>query len=115
VCDGRRAVAPQHNRPTPSAPPHKLARKAGTIHNREILGCWLREVAYRTAIRARQRRARSTPQMEIQEVEESPSRPQTAASRNAEPARLGPGRGPILMGMIRPTEMPRFSKEQSLV
>ncbi|MGB0069010.1 MAG: sigma factor, partial [Isosphaeraceae bacterium] len=32
-----------------------LARKAGTIHNREILGCWLHEVAYRTAIRARER------------------------------------------------------------
>ena len=59
-----------------------LARKAGTIHNREILGCWLHEVAYRTAIRARERRARSTPRMEIQEVEESHSGPEHAASRN---------------------------------
>jgi hypothetical protein len=82
VFDDRRAVAPQHNRPTPSAPPYKLARKAGTIHNREILGCRLREVAYRTAIRARQSRARSTPRMEIQEMEESHSGPQTAASRS---------------------------------
>ena len=59
-----------------------LARKAGTIHNREILGCWLYEVAYRTAIRARERRARSTPRMEIQEVAESRSGPENAASRN---------------------------------
>ena len=59
-----------------------LARKAGTIHNREILGCWLREVAYRTAIRARKCRARSTPRMEIREVEESRSGPEHAASRN---------------------------------
>jgi RNA polymerase sigma factor (sigma-70 family) len=59
-----------------------LARKAGTIHNREILGCWLREVAYRTAIRARERRARSTPRMEIQETQESHSGPEDAASRN---------------------------------
>ena len=59
-----------------------LARKAGTIHNREILGCWLSEVAYRTAIRARQRRARSTPRMEIPEVAESHSGPENAASRN---------------------------------
>ena len=141
-----------------------LARKAGTIHNREILGCWLYEVAYRTAIRARERRARSTPRMEIQEVAESHSGPENAASRNelrlllrggrwlarevpltgaahlhgrqeqragrqaasmsgrhsqgaavagprpaastAEPARLGPGRGPISMGMIRPAGTP---------
>ena len=59
-----------------------LAHKAGTIHNREILGCWLRQVAHRTAIRARERRARSTPRMEIQEVEESHSGPERAASRN---------------------------------
>ena len=59
-----------------------LARKAGTIHNREILGCWLYEVAYRTAIRARQRRARSTPRMEIPEVAESHSGPENAAGRN---------------------------------
>jgi RNA polymerase sigma factor (sigma-70 family) len=59
-----------------------LARKAGTIRNREILGCWLREVAYRTAIRARERCARSTPRIEIHEVEESRSGPEHAASRN---------------------------------
>ena len=59
-----------------------LARKAGTIRNREILACWLHEVAYRTALRARERRARSTPRMEIQEVEESHPGPANAASRN---------------------------------
>jgi RNA polymerase sigma factor (sigma-70 family) len=59
-----------------------LARKAGTIHNHKILGFWLREVAYRTAIRARERRARSTPRIEIHEVEESHSGPEHAASRN---------------------------------
>ena len=59
-----------------------LARKAGTIHNREILGCWLYEVAHRTAIRARERRARATPRMEIQEMAESHSGPENAASRN---------------------------------
>ena len=59
-----------------------LARKAGTIHNRQILGCWLREVAYRTALRARERRARSTPRLETQEVEEPRSGPEHAASRN---------------------------------
>ena len=59
-----------------------LARKAGTIHNREILGCWLYEVAYRTAIRARERCARATPRIEIQEMAESHSGPENAASRN---------------------------------
>jgi RNA polymerase sigma factor (sigma-70 family) len=59
-----------------------LARKAGTIHNRQILGCWLHEVAYRTALRARERRARSSTRLEIQEVEESHSGPEHAASRN---------------------------------
>jgi len=57
-----------------------LARKAGTIHNRAILGCWLHEVAFRTAIRARERRARSTPRMEFRQVEESHSGPEHAAS-----------------------------------
>jgi RNA polymerase sigma factor (sigma-70 family) len=59
-----------------------LASKAGTIHNREFLGCWLHEVAYRIAIRARARRVRTTPRMEIQEVEESHTGPEHAASRN---------------------------------
>jgi RNA polymerase sigma factor (sigma-70 family) len=59
-----------------------LARKAGTIRNREILGCWLHGVAYRTAIHARERRARSTPRMEIREVEESHPGPEHAASRH---------------------------------
>jgi RNA polymerase sigma factor (sigma-70 family) len=58
-----------------------LARKAGAIHNREILGCWLYEVAYRTAIRARDRHARSTSRMEIPEVAESHSGPENWASR----------------------------------
>jgi len=59
-----------------------LALKAGTIHNREILGCWLRAVAHRTAIRMGKRRARFTPRMEIQEEEESHSGPEHAASGN---------------------------------
>jgi RNA polymerase sigma factor (sigma-70 family) len=59
-----------------------LARKAGTIRDREILGCWLHEVAYRTAMRARARRVRTTRSMEIQEVEEARSGPAHAASRN---------------------------------
>jgi RNA polymerase sigma factor (sigma-70 family) len=59
-----------------------LARKAGTIRNREILGCWLHEVAFRTAIRARACRARSTLRVEMQEVEESHPGPEQAASRN---------------------------------
>ncbi len=59
-----------------------LARKAGTIHNRAILGCWLYEVAHRTAMRARRRRDRSAPRMEIHEVEESLPGPESAASRN---------------------------------
>jgi RNA polymerase sigma factor (sigma-70 family) len=58
-----------------------LARKAGTIRDREILGCWLHEVAFRTAIRARERRARSTPpRMEIRDLEEARSGPEHAAS-----------------------------------
>jgi RNA polymerase sigma factor (sigma-70 family) len=59
-----------------------LARKAGTIHNPAILGCWLYEVAHRTAIRARTRRDRSTPRTEIHELEESHPGPESAASHN---------------------------------
>ena len=60
-----------------------LARKAGSIHNRAILGCWLHEVAHRIAIRARERRARTTPRMQIHEAEEPHSGgPEHAASRN---------------------------------
>jgi RNA polymerase sigma factor (sigma-70 family) len=59
-----------------------LARKAGTIHKREILGCWLYEVAHRTALRARKRRDRPTPLMVIQDVEESHPGPANAASRD---------------------------------
>ena len=59
-----------------------LARKAGTVQHRELLGSWLREVAFRTAIRARERRARSTPRLEIQDVEDSHSGPEHSASRN---------------------------------
>jgi RNA polymerase sigma factor (sigma-70 family) len=58
-----------------------LARKAGAIQNRQILGGWLHAVAYRNAIRARQRRARSRTQCEILEVEEPHSGPEHAASR----------------------------------
>jgi len=35
-----------------------LARKAGTIRDRRVLGCWLYQVAYRIAKRARARTAR---------------------------------------------------------
>jgi RNA polymerase sigma factor (sigma-70 family) len=59
-----------------------LARKAGAIRNREALGFWLRLVAHRTAIRARQRRALSTPRMAIPATDESHSRPEQVASRN---------------------------------
>jgi len=59
-----------------------LARKAGTIQHREILGCWLHEVAYRASIREQERRARSRPRMEMQDVEESHAGPENAASRN---------------------------------
>ncbi len=58
-----------------------LARRAGTIRNREILACWLHAVAYRIAIRVRERRARSMPRMEIQEAEESYWAPDQATSR----------------------------------
>jgi RNA polymerase sigma factor (sigma-70 family) len=59
-----------------------LARKAGTIHNREIVGCWLHEVAHRTAVRARRRLARSATRTVIQDVEESRPGPMNAASRS---------------------------------
>ena len=68
-----------------------LARKAGTIHNREILGCWLYEVAYRTAIRARDRHARSTSRMEIPEVAESHSGPENCGESHR--ASAAPSRG----------------------
>jgi RNA polymerase sigma factor (sigma-70 family) len=61
-----------------------LARRAGTIRNRQILGCWLFEVAYRNAIRARKclARSRSWKELhEIHEVEERHSDPVNAASR----------------------------------
>jgi RNA polymerase sigma factor (sigma-70 family) len=59
-----------------------LARKAGSIHNREVLAYWLRGVAVRIALRARECRARSTPGSEIEEVEDSRSGPEHAVSRN---------------------------------
>jgi len=58
-----------------------LARQASTIQNRQILGCWLYEVAYRMAIRARECLARSRTRREIQEVEEPHPGPVNAASR----------------------------------
>jgi RNA polymerase sigma factor (sigma-70 family) len=58
-----------------------LARRAGTIRNRQILGCWLHEVAYRNAIRARKSLARSRMQSEIRELEQRHSDPLNAASR----------------------------------
>jgi RNA polymerase sigma factor (sigma-70 family) len=59
-----------------------LARKAATIQNRDTLGCWLYEVAHRTAIRARKRRARSELLVVIPEMEESHPGPVNAATRD---------------------------------
>ena len=50
-----------------------LARKAGTVHNRAILGYWLYEVAHRTALRARARACRRRA-IERQAMEMSSSR-----------------------------------------
>jgi RNA polymerase sigma-70 factor (ECF subfamily) len=58
-----------------------LARKAGTIQHRELLGCWLREVARRIALRARERRAQTIPLGKISQAEEPRSGPENAASR----------------------------------
>jgi RNA polymerase sigma factor (sigma-70 family) len=58
-----------------------LARKARTIRNRQILRYWLREVASRIAIRARERCARSGLRREIEEVQESHPGPANAANR----------------------------------
>jgi RNA polymerase sigma factor (sigma-70 family) len=46
-----------------------LARKAGTIHIRKLLGCWLYEVAYRIAIRERRRISQRRLQHEPPEVQ----------------------------------------------
>src|SRR5271157_5315110 len=69
-----------------------LARQASTIQNRQILGCWLYEVAYRMAIRARECLARSRTRREIQEVEEPHPGPVNAASRKELAARSRGGR-----------------------
>jgi RNA polymerase sigma-70 factor (ECF subfamily) len=58
-----------------------LARKAGTIRNRLMLGAWLHAVAYRNASRARGGLARSRSRMRIYEVEERRAGPVNAASR----------------------------------
>jgi RNA polymerase sigma-70 factor (ECF subfamily) len=58
-----------------------LARKASAIQNRQILGCWLHEVAYRNAIRARECLARSRTRKELEEVAEPHPGPASAASR----------------------------------
>ena len=50
-----------------------LARKAGTVQNRAILGYWLYEVAHRTALRARARACRRRA-IERQAMEMSSSR-----------------------------------------
>jgi RNA polymerase sigma-70 factor (ECF subfamily) len=58
-----------------------LARKAGSIQNRQILACWLHSVAYRIAMRARKSLARSNTSTELREVEEHRLGPVSAASR----------------------------------
>jgi RNA polymerase sigma-70 factor (ECF subfamily) len=58
-----------------------LARKAGTIRNRLIVACWLHEVAYRVALRARESRSRFSRPCELPDVMESRAGPETEASR----------------------------------
>jgi RNA polymerase sigma-70 factor (ECF subfamily) len=58
-----------------------LARKAGTIRNRQILAPWLHEVAYRIALRMRESRSRINWRTEIEHVQESHAGPITEASR----------------------------------
>jgi RNA polymerase sigma factor (sigma-70 family) len=58
-----------------------LARQAGTIRNRRGLGAWLREVAYRLALRKRTRLFRSPVSLAAADDEAPAEGPELAASR----------------------------------
>ena len=59
-----------------------LARKAATIQNRNLLGCWLYEVTYRTAIRARAQCARRRQRHETCDVEALVAAPEGDVDRD---------------------------------
>jgi RNA polymerase sigma factor (sigma-70 family) len=59
-----------------------LARKAGTIRDRTVLGGWLYEVAYRIAIRMRARVSRLPELTETADQETSGGEPESAAAWN---------------------------------
>jgi RNA polymerase sigma factor (sigma-70 family) len=59
-----------------------LARKAGTIHNRKLVGCWLYEVTCRIAIRARAQTARRRLQLRTWEVEAPDAGPERDVARD---------------------------------
>jgi RNA polymerase sigma factor (sigma-70 family) len=59
-----------------------LARKAGTIQNRRALACWLYEVAYRIAIRARGQIAQHRVWHEVPDVAVAPGLHEYAAAWN---------------------------------
>jgi RNA polymerase sigma factor (sigma-70 family) len=58
-----------------------LARKAGTIRNRGVLGFWLYEVAYRVAVRVRARASRYPVLAAMVDREASAGEPESAAAR----------------------------------
>jgi RNA polymerase sigma factor (sigma-70 family) len=58
-----------------------LARRAGTIRNRKVLGAWLHEVAHRLAVRKRISLLRSPVPMAVADREAPADRPEIAASR----------------------------------
>jgi RNA polymerase sigma factor (sigma-70 family) len=59
-----------------------LARKAGTIQNRGVLGCWLYEVAHRSAVRVRVQAARRRWLPRMTDGAAEPGEPEAAAIRN---------------------------------
>jgi RNA polymerase sigma factor (sigma-70 family) len=59
-----------------------LARKAGTIRDRQLVGCWLYEVANRIARRARARASRRRLRPEMRGVEASGAEPESDAAWN---------------------------------
>src|SRR5262245_50729398 len=58
-----------------------LARKASTIRNRRILGCWLYEVAYRIALRMRSRARHQPPLQDLAEPVTLVGEPESVALR----------------------------------
>jgi RNA polymerase sigma-70 factor (ECF subfamily) len=59
-----------------------LARKAGTIRNRQLLSAWLREVAYRSASQSRKCHARFRGGSRIPELQDSRPGPASEANHN---------------------------------